>query len=91
MVFIYLFGIWCSFTGVFTDISPEVWEGYWNGVHVAIKKLKSMVNDELFQERFLREVESLRRVFFISTICYYLTLNVEKEIIKMLLCFLVFA
>jgi hypothetical protein len=38
----------------------EVWEGYWNGVHVAIKKLKSMVDDELFQERFLREVESLR-------------------------------
>jgi hypothetical protein len=39
----------------------EVWEGYWNGVHVAIKKLKSMVDDELFQARFLREVESLRK------------------------------
>eukprot|EP00026_Physarum_polycephalum_P004700 Phypoly_transcript_04723.p1 GENE.Phypoly_transcript_04723~~Phypoly_transcript_04723.p1 ORF type:complete len:555 (+),score=73.64 Phypoly_transcript_04723:88-1752(+) len=39
----------------------EVWEGYWNGVHVAIKKLKSMVDDELFQERFLREIESLRK------------------------------
>lgn len=39
----------------------EVWEGVWNGVHVAIKKLKSMVDDELFQERFLREVESLRK------------------------------
>jgi len=38
-----------------------VWEGNWNGVIVAIKKLKSMVDDALFQERFLREVENLRK------------------------------
>jgi tRNA A-37 threonylcarbamoyl transferase component Bud32 len=39
----------------------EVWEGWWNGVHVAIKKLKIMVDDSLFEERFLREVETLRK------------------------------
>lgn len=64
----------------------EVWEGYWNGVHVAIKKLKSMVNDELFQERFLREIESLRyehRSTFIvanNNLLYYF---IEKVITKM--------
>ena len=52
----------------FSSVITEVWEGYWNGVHVAIKRLKSMVDDELFQARFLREVESLRcvRVFVLG-------------------------
>eukprot|EP01111_Echinosteliopsis_oligospora_P005432 TRINITY_DN1875_c0_g2_i3.p1 TRINITY_DN1875_c0_g2~~TRINITY_DN1875_c0_g2_i3.p1 ORF type:complete len:576 (-),score=111.52 TRINITY_DN1875_c0_g2_i3:105-1832(-) len=39
----------------------EVWEGYWHGIHVAVKKLKTMSDDGMFEERFLREVESLRK------------------------------
>eukprot|EP01113_Clastostelium_recurvatum_P027067 TRINITY_DN3259_c0_g1_i3.p1 TRINITY_DN3259_c0_g1~~TRINITY_DN3259_c0_g1_i3.p1 ORF type:complete len:1121 (-),score=263.78 TRINITY_DN3259_c0_g1_i3:24-3272(-) len=40
----------------------EVWEGFlWNGMRVAIKRLKLMNDDELFSERFVREVANLRR------------------------------
>jgi len=49
----------------------EVWEGWWNGVHVAIKKLKLMVNDTLFEERFLREVENLRKGNHHNVVMFY--------------------
>ncbi|GAM25284.1 hypothetical protein SAMD00019534_084590 [Acytostelium subglobosum LB1] len=39
----------------------EVWEGWWNGIHVAIKKLKMIGDEEQFKERFLREVENLKK------------------------------
>jgi len=49
----------------------EVWEGWWNGVHVAIKKLKLMVDDALFEERFLREVENLRKGNHHNVVMFY--------------------
>jgi len=49
----------------------EVWEGWWNGMHVAIKKLKIMVNDSLFEERFLREVENLRKGNHHNVVMFY--------------------
>lgn len=49
----------------------EVWEGNWNGILVAIKKLKTMVNDDLFQERFLREVENLRKGNHQNVVMYF--------------------
>eukprot|EP01133_Synstelium_polycarpum_P014500 gene14500-17114_t len=39
----------------------EVWEGWWKGIHVAVKKLKIIGDEEQFKERFLREVENLKK------------------------------
>ncbi|GAM21790.1 hypothetical protein SAMD00019534_049650 [Acytostelium subglobosum LB1] len=53
----------------------EVWEGWWNNIHVAVKKLKIVDDESLFKERFKREVENLKRsnhqniVMFIGA-CY---------------------
>eukprot|EP01132_Coremiostelium_polycephalum_P003169 gene3169-3968_t len=38
----------------------EVWEGWWKGIHVAIKKLKIIGDEEQFRERFIREVQNLK-------------------------------
>ncbi|EGC33167.1 hypothetical protein DICPUDRAFT_56632 [Dictyostelium purpureum] len=53
----------------------EVWEGWWNNIHVAIKKLKIIGDEEQFKERFIREVQNLKNgnhqniVMFIGA-CY---------------------
>ncbi|KYQ94298.1 protein kinase [Tieghemostelium lacteum] len=53
----------------------EVWEGKWNGIVVAIKKLKIIGDEEQFKERFIREVQNLKNashqniVMFIGA-CY---------------------
>lgn len=40
----------------------EVYEGKWKNIQVAIKRLKLLVDDKLFIDRFLREVASLKYV-----------------------------
>jgi len=53
----------------------EVWEGWWKGIHVAIKKLKIVGDESQFRERFIREVHNLKKgnhqniVMFIGA-CY---------------------